>query len=149
MHRGLTNLVFLEQADKIHLISAAFEIMKPNSVSQNIIWKQIKPIRYIKNPLSPSKCSQDECMEQRQVIYFLLNTRMAIQTSINFPLMELQSIGQIPRQRYQCIDTSVHCLDKSPGSSINLSIHVCLPIWGCVTNSCCHEYHNFICYFGV
>ena len=84
MHRGLTNLVFLEQEDKIHLISAAFEIMKPNSVSQNIIWKQIKPIRYIKNPLSPSKCSQDERVEQRQVIYFLLNPRMAIQASINF-----------------------------------------------------------------
>lgn len=33
--------------------------------------------------------------------------------------MELQSIGQIPIQCYQYIDTSIHCFDKTSGSFIN------------------------------
>lgn len=37
-----------------------------------------------KKPLLASKCSQDECMEQRQVIYFLFSPRMAIKIFINF-----------------------------------------------------------------
>lgn len=77
------------------LFFALFEIMKPKSVSQDMVWKQTKPILYVETSLSAGKCVRDECADQRQAIYFYSALRTAMSMTVKLSLAERQNIGQI------------------------------------------------------